>query len=134
MKKIIFITLICCCAVAAHAQYKKLFFNTLTVASGLPEPFISSSLQDKLGYMWIGTRNRLVRYDGYQLKPYQVLNDEGLPVSYNSVNYLYEDRSGKLWAFFLQEGLYWYDRSKDAFFKIPLDKPFQSKLKKGDYF
>jgi len=54
MKKIIFITLICCCAVAAHAQYKKLFFNTLTVASGLPEPFISSSLQDKLGYMWFG--------------------------------------------------------------------------------
>lgn len=79
MKKIIFITLTCCCAVAAHGQYKRLFFNTLTVALGLPEPFIVSSLQDKLGYMWFGTRNGLVRYDGYEFKRYQALNDEGLP-------------------------------------------------------
>jgi hypothetical protein len=36
--------------------------------------------------------------------------------------------------FFLQEGLYRYDRAEDAFFKVPLDTQFQAKLKKGDYF
>jgi ligand-binding sensor domain-containing protein len=84
--------------------------------------------------MWFGTLNGLVRYDGYQLKLYSVLKDDGLPVSSNQVSYLYEDRAGKLWAFFFQEGLYYLDRSKDAFLKVNLDKHSLDKLKGADYF
>ena len=133
MNKIIFIIFIFCFT-AVKAQYKKPFFHTLSVMSGLPEANILSSLQDKKGYMWFGTQNGLVRYDGYQLKPYLLLNDEGLVVSPSTVNYLYEDNKGKLWAFCYQQGIYFYDGLKDAFLKLPLDKEFMEKLKKANNF
>ncbi|MEO7266337.1 MAG: two-component regulator propeller domain-containing protein [Ferruginibacter sp.] len=116
MKKIILAVLICCSA-GLQAQYKTPFFNTITVDDGLPEANIQSYLEDKYGYLWFGTNNGLVRYDGYGLKPYPILNQEGLPVNPATINYLFEDSKGKIWAFVFLEGLYFYDRSKDIFIK-----------------
>ena len=68
MKKLVIIFLLGYCC-TAHAQFKKPYFNTLDVKSGLPEANIQSTLEDKNGYLWMGTQNGLVRYDGYQFKP-----------------------------------------------------------------
>ena len=66
MKKIIFIAL-AFCTTGLNAQFKRPFFNTISIENGLPEGFVQSSLQDKLGYLWFGTQNGLVRYDGMPL-------------------------------------------------------------------
>ena len=123
MIKKIFPVILLCLSLNAHAQYKEPWFNTLTVESGLPESRISSTVQDKYGYLWFGTQNGLVRYDGYTIKPYPVLTDEGTPAPATIVELLYEDSRGKLWAYIEHVGIYYLDRTKDALVKQPMAKP-----------
>jgi signal transduction histidine kinase/ligand-binding sensor domain-containing protein len=131
MRKIIFIVLIFCFT-GSSAQYIKPFFNKFSIENGLPEGYVTSSLQDKLGFMWFGTQNGLVRYDGYQLKTYAIPDDKGNPLIYCSIQQLYEDRKGKLWAFVDKEGLFYLDRQKDAFIKVKMVADDSNLLK--DYY
>ena len=120
MKKILVITLIISFT-CLKAQYLKPYFNTLSVENGLPEGYVVSSLQDKLGYMWLGTQNGLVRYNGYELKSYSFADADGLPIINSSIMQLHEDENDKLWAIVNNHGLYYLDRQKETFVKIPLD-------------
>lgn len=97
MKKGIFTLLFMVC-MGANAQYKQPYFNLLGVENGLPADVILQKLEDKFGYLWLGTINGLVRYDGYRLKQYPILNEEGLPLKPQSINLLFEDDQGRLWA------------------------------------
>ena len=116
MSKLTFFLLFFCFTVA-QAQYKKPYFNTLNVASGLPEANVSASLQDKYGYIWMGTQNGLVRYDGYKIKPYSMPNNDGHDLVTVLVYYLFEDGQGKLWVYVKSEGFYYFDRATDVFVK-----------------
>ena len=69
----------------------------------------------------MGTQNGLVRYDGYQLKPYPLPGDEGLPIANASVEILQQDKDGKIWAFLYQGEIYYYDSPSDKFVKAPVD-------------
>lgn len=46
----------------ANGQIRQPPFDILTLESGLPENSPAVTLQDNLGYIWIGTQNGLVRY------------------------------------------------------------------------
>ncbi len=129
MKRIL-LALFVLCFVAAKAQYQKPYFNTLSVKSGLPESYVQSTLEDKNGYMWMGTQNGLVRYDGYQLKPYPFPGDEGLPIANPAITSLQQDKDGKIWAFLYQGEIYYYDSPSDKFVKAPVDL---EKKDKTDY-
>ncbi len=120
MRKIIYILFVFC-VTGSSAQYTKPFFNTFSIVNGLPEGYVTASLQDMLGYMWFGTQNGLVRYDGYQLKQYPIPDDNGIPLIYCSIQQLHEDKEGKLWALVDKEGLYYLDRQKDAFIKVKMN-------------
>lgn len=120
MRKIIIIALLICFT-GLKAQELKPFFNTLSVENGLPEGYVVSSLQDKLGYMWLGTQNGLVRYDGYELKSYPLPDENGLPLIYCSIRQIHEDKTGKLWVIVNNIGLYYFNRQKDAFIRFMLD-------------
>lgn len=45
--------------------------RTMTFRDGLPQSFVSGLVQDDDGFIWIGTRNGLVRYDGRTYKRFQ---------------------------------------------------------------
>lgn len=114
MKKGIFTLLFMVC-MGANAQYKQPYFNLLGVENGLPADVILQKLEDKFGYLWLGTINGLVRYDGYRLKQYPILNEEGLPLKPQSINLLFEDDQGRLWAGISLHGFFLLDRQKDRF-------------------
>ena len=120
MKKLFIIILLLCCT-TAQAQYKKPYFNTLTVQNGLPENFIQATLEDKNGYLWMGTQNGLVRYDGYRFKPYPIFNTTGNIVSPIAIKSLMQDRKGKIWAYTRENGIYSYDVQANKFASLPLD-------------
>jgi len=120
MRKIILLALLFSFA-GVQAQYLKPYFNTISVENGLPEGFVVSSLQDNLGYMWLGTQNGLLRYDGYELKSYPIPDENGIPLVYCSIRLLHEDKNGKLWTYVRTNGLYCFDRQKDAFERVQLD-------------
>jgi signal transduction histidine kinase/ligand-binding sensor domain-containing protein len=114
MKKIILIVFVFCFT-SLNAQFKRPFFNTISVENGLPEGYVQSSLQDKLGYLWFGTQNGLVRYDGYTTKLYPMMDDDGKPLSTPSIKNLFEDKLGVLWASIRDNGYFFYDRRNDVF-------------------
>jgi len=96
-------------------------FEHLTAADGLPENNVTAVLQDRLGFLWIGTSNGLVRWDGYTFVTYKPdPDDPGSPVG-RHVTVLYEDSAGELWIGFHRGGLARYDRAGDRFEAIVHD-------------
>lgn len=51
-------------------------FTNYTKANGLPEENVNSIVQDSRGFLWIGSKEGLIRFDGYRYKTwYANLND-----------------------------------------------------------
>jgi ligand-binding sensor domain-containing protein len=74
------------------AQYLAAVWQT---EQGLPQNSVNALLQDRNGYLWIGTFGGLVRFDGERLR---VLGTEDFPgMMRTSILSLYEGRSGALW-------------------------------------
>jgi ligand-binding sensor domain-containing protein/signal transduction histidine kinase len=62
---------------------------------GLPQSTVTSIVQTRDGYLWLGTQNGLVRFDGAQFK---VFNENNTPAIRNDrMAQLFEDRQGRLW-------------------------------------
>ncbi len=71
---------------------------------GLLDPTVYSMLQTKDGYLWLGTQNGLIRFDGERFRPLQIGagNLTGEPILIRS---LYQDRQGVVWAGSIGNGL-----------------------------
>ena len=90
-----------------------------------------SIAQDHEGYLWFGTNNGLVRYDGYESKVYRndtndsstIGGDQLLDLGDNPILLLYVDSQGDLWAGTTND-LSRYDRDGDRFthYHLPVAK------------
>ena len=63
---------------------------------GLPQSSVIALMQTHDGYLWLGTLNGLVRFDGKSFTCFNVNNTPGLPG--NRVVFLFEDRHQILWV------------------------------------
>ena len=96
-------------------------FEHFTIVDGLPENSANCILQDHLGYMWFGTQNGLVKYDGYNMKVYQPDPDDSLSISNRQIFTIYEDQSGTLWIGTEHEGLNSFNRATETFTRYILN-------------
>jgi ligand-binding sensor domain-containing protein/signal transduction histidine kinase len=64
------------------------------VADGLVHERVNCALQDRLGYLWLGTWEGLSRFDGSEFQSYTA--EQGLDNS--MINALAEDHRGRLWV------------------------------------
>jgi len=96
----------------------ELYFDALTTADGLPSQIIHNTYQDSEGYMWVSTEEAVVRYDGYEFKPYYENLTEG--VNLRGATNFYEDRGGQLWAINGGGILHRYHRNDGRFEHISL--------------
>lgn len=106
-----------CLSAALHAQ-TDIRFQHITVDDGLSQSSISSMVQDKFGYLWIGTRDGLNRYDGstfvtylHDKKPHSLLR--------RSISGLYLDHEDQLWVAYTN-GISVYRPAVDHFDNYPL--------------
>lgn len=101
------------------AQYQSLRFDRITIEDGLPNPSVLDIMQDKQGFIWIGTLSGIVRYDGHEMKTYlpSATMQDSLPT--RNIPNLYEDKSGNIWVGFqyshVSPKLYRYDVGQDRF-------------------
>jgi signal transduction histidine kinase/ligand-binding sensor domain-containing protein/DNA-binding response OmpR family regulator len=90
-------------------------FNHLTVEDGLSNNEVTSIIQDKVGFIWIGTNDGLNRFDGYSFKTYRHIIKDSSSLSDNSVWCLLEDRYGFIWIGTKSGKLNRYDPVKNIF-------------------
>ena len=67
-----------------------------STADGLAQGSVIALTQTHDGYLWLGTVNGLVRFDGNSMTTFNVNNTPGLPD--NVINFLFEDSRSNLWV------------------------------------
>ena len=98
---------------AAALSYANYYFTKVTDEAGLSQINVKTILQDSYGFMWFGTRNRLNRYDGTNIKVFDCY-DPSLQQGNNNISSLFEDKDKKLWVG-TDKGIFIYDPIFEAF-------------------
>ena len=65
-----------------------------TTSDGLPCNWINDIVQTRDDYVWVGTDNGLVRYDGSR---FRLFNRENSQLPFDEIHALYEDTDGSIW-------------------------------------
>lgn len=89
-------------------------FNSYSSANGLPQNSARTLLQDRDGFMWIGTEDGLVRFDGTSVLSFRKDHDDPNSLSDNYIDALVEDRQGRIWVGTLGGGLNVIDRERQT--------------------
>jgi len=92
-----------------------LILEHLTTSDGLPQGTVFVTLQDSRGFVWLGTEDGLVRYDGHQLFRYAYSRSArgGLPGNY--IEAIVEDARHDLWVAVKDRGVARWNRQTDDF-------------------
>jgi signal transduction histidine kinase/ligand-binding sensor domain-containing protein len=68
-----------------------------TTADGLSQTFVYCMLQDAKGFVWLGSREGLNRFDGYTFKHYRHRTGDSTSIPDNTIYTLCEDAQGHIW-------------------------------------
>jgi len=90
-------------------------FKHLSIEDGLPQNSVHAMLQDSTGFLWIGTEEGLVRYDGYSLKVFKHEPNNSHSLSDNDILSLIEDSLGNLWVGTRGGGLNYFNPKTQQF-------------------
>ena len=117
MKKVLTL-LICifCYQIACLAQQvdEHYYFKNRSVQNGLSQNTVNAILQDKQGFMWLGTKDGLNRYDGLTFRKFKHNERSSRSIGNNFITALYEDSNGNIWVG-TDVGLYIYFPESDSF-------------------
>jgi signal transduction histidine kinase/ligand-binding sensor domain-containing protein/CheY-like chemotaxis protein/HPt (histidine-containing phosphotransfer) domain-containing protein len=90
-------------------------FEHLATTDGLPQGTVHTTLEDSQGYVWIGTEDGLVRYDGRELHRYSYSARDRTGLPGNFVQKIVEDANHDLWLAIRGSGLAHWRRATDSF-------------------
>jgi signal transduction histidine kinase/ligand-binding sensor domain-containing protein len=101
-------------SLSAQTQNALYNFKHLTVQTGLAQNIVYHFLQDSRGYMWLGTRNGLTRYDGNQTINFLNNEENKKSIAGNFITRIIEDPLHGLWIG-TNAGISRYNRSDNSF-------------------
>jgi ligand-binding sensor domain-containing protein len=104
-------------ATSARAQ-RPADYETISTDRGLSQGMVFDMIQDREGFIWIGTKEGLNRYDGYTFKIFTNDPYDPTSISSNNIRTLFEDSKGRIWANSLDAGINVYDRRTGRFRRI----------------
>jgi len=97
-------------------QYKQ-YFQNVTTDNGLSYEAVSTINQDDQGFLWVGTKDGLNRFDGVNFKTYTNQNSALIG---NGISKIFLDYTQQLWIG-SYNGLYKYDPNLDKLNLISVD-------------
>jgi PAS domain S-box-containing protein len=111
----LFVLSILLSAALVKGQDKTSFkFSNISVDDGLSQSWVHCVLQDKYGFIWIGTDDGLNRYDGYEIVSYKHNTRDKNSIINNGILDMLEDSRGNLWIA-TGGGLNLYNRKSNTF-------------------
>ena len=90
-------------------------FSQLSLEDGLSQSTVTTIFQDSKGLIWLGTRDGLNRYNGYQITTFKNDPLEQLSISGNKITSVVEDLEGYLWIGTDGDGLNRFDPNLEQF-------------------
>ena len=85
-------------AVTLSASVGNYRFTHITSRDGLPHQQVQALANDGRGQLWIGTRNGLSVYDGYEMLNYYNEAGNQHSLTHNFVDALHCDSKGRMWV------------------------------------
>lgn len=116
-----FLILICLQSFLVNAQARFDFFG---IENGLSQSNVRAIVQDKEGFLWMGTWDGLNRYDGYSFKQYQYNPTENKSLSQNNIVNLAVDKNDKIWIAFVDGRIDLFDKKKEEFTPVKVNNKF----------
>ncbi|MDJ0841972.1 MAG: two-component regulator propeller domain-containing protein [Acidobacteriota bacterium] len=96
-------------------------FDHITFEDGLSNNATTRLLQDRRGFIWVGTRSGLNRYDGYRFIRYRYDPEDPHGISGNQITSLYEDAEGDIWVGIWSGGVSRYHKDTGRFSRLTYD-------------
>ncbi|WPP53546.1 hybrid sensor histidine kinase/response regulator transcription factor [Catalinimonas niigatensis] len=97
MKKTLFLYLVWIGYFSTYAQSGLAEFDSLSIDEGFPAATVLSFLRDSRGFMWFGTQDGLIRYDGVKYQVYYSDKNDSTQLYTNHIFHLFEDSQGRIW-------------------------------------
>ncbi|MBK8502475.1 MAG: hypothetical protein IPL46_09800 [Saprospiraceae bacterium] len=99
MRQIIWVVFVLWITIGAVAQRPLQFsFQQFSTSDGLSSNQTNTVVQDRNGYLWIGTTDGLQRYDGIRYRSFKYQPDDSTSLPSNPVLHLQLDHKGRLWV------------------------------------
>ena len=127
-----FTILVISCVCNGQDIYRFEHFDT---EDGLSQATVSSILCDKNGFLWIGTRNGLNRYDGYNFKVYNQKSEHQNSFTNNRIIKLWQDSLDYIWLETYDHYFHSFNPRKEVFTSFPdYNDPYFDKIQQSSYF
>lgn len=99
MKKIFFILCLLFGTICPKAQPPTHYtFSHYSTATGMLSNQVNTVVQDETGYIWTGTTDGLVRFDGSRYKNFQHRSGDSTTIPANAISQLLIDKRKNLWV------------------------------------
>lgn len=108
-----YVTLLFLFSIFSLQGNEQYYFSTLSVKDGLSQISVLCTLQDQEGYLWLGTRKGLNRFNGYEFEVFLHDSSDSTSLSNDHIFCVEEDKEGKIWLG-TQNGLNCFDPSTRA--------------------
>jgi len=114
-KCVLFVVFLSSFTASVIAQKLNIPFKRIGVEQGLSQANVTCILQDNKGFMWIGTRDGLNRFDGYTFKIFKNVAEDSTSISNNFIQSIIQDSRGVIWIGTMGGGLSRFDTDKERF-------------------
>lgn len=115
------LTMTCAAGLAGNYTFKQ-----YQVENGLSNNNVTCCLQDTRGFIWIGTREGLNRFDGYAFRVFRDTDSGTQPIGNNWILGLAIDPNGTLWVGTYM-GIYKYNEKEENFEPVSFCKGMKAK-------
>src|SRR5512133_1449666 len=102
------------------------YFRQYQVESGLSNNNVNCFVQDTHGFIWIGTRDGLNRFDGYSFHVFRETDEGDKHIGNSWILSLATDKKGSLWVGTYM-GIYKYNEKEENFDLIPFCKGMRAR-------
>lgn len=94
-------------------------FKHLSLQEGFSQSPVFSIIQSKKGFIWIGSRDGLIRFDGYEFKTYKSDKIVDYNIIHSNIKAIYEDKEENLWIG-TSNGLFVFNQKQEQFTQVDI--------------